>query len=213
MRVVGVIFGTVWTLACVNGSEVPKEGSGSERAKPREVADGAPDARDVCALLSADEVAKAFGVAVERVEKKPDGCEWYSNAAQQQQKGVDVIAGTFGKLTKEEPKSAEEGVRRMEEMLKGLTSAVSPGKPLFAVSVQWENADQAEAMVKTVVGVTGGGAAGGRLETIDGLGDRAYVAAAGVLFYVRRGPALLTFGSLGTREQTIALARTLVSRM
>ena len=224
MSVVPVILATMLTLACANSAEVPNSASSSERAKPSEVADSgraesssakvsASGARDVCALLSATEVAEVFGVAIERVEKQANGCEWYSNAAAQQQRGADLVRNTFSKLTKEEPKSADEGVRRMEDVLKGLTSAASARKPLFAVSIQWENGDQAEATVKTTTGVVGGGVEGGRLESIDGLGDRAYVAAAGVLFYVRKGPALLTFGSLGTREQTIALARKLVSRI
>lgn len=81
----------------------------------------------------------------------------YANAAAQ-------VRHTFSTLTKQEPKSTEDGVRKMEDVLKGVTSVVDPSKPLFAVSVQWENADQAEAIVKTTVGVVGGG----------------------VLFYVRR---------------------------
>jgi hypothetical protein len=178
--VVAVVLATAWTLACTNGPEVRSSAPSTERPKPTEAADSATrsNARDLCALLSATEVSEIFGVTIERAEKKPNGCEWHANAAAQQQKGADLVRSTFGRLTKEEPKSAEEGVRRMEDMLKGLTSA-----------------------------------AGGRLELIDGLGDRAYVAAAGVLFYVRKGSALLTFGSLGTREQTIALARKLVSRI
>jgi len=206
---------------CVNGGDPGHATTSTAQpaARSSEAADRTSSARaaapvtDVCALLPASEVTEVTGLAIERVAKKPDGCEWYANAAAHQQKGMDTVRGTFTKLTKEEPKSAEEGVRSMQNMLKGMTSAASPDKPIFAVSVQWKDADQGEATVKATIGILGGGAPGGKLEPIADLGDRAYAGPADVLFYVRKGPALLTFGSLGTREQAIALMRRVVQRM
>ena len=171
------------------------------------------DTSDVCALLAANEVTEITGLPIDRVEKKPDGCEWYAKAAAQQQQGADTARATFEKLTKEEPKSADEGVRTMENLLKGLGGAIAPDKPLFAVTVQRANADEGEATLKITMAVNGGGAPGGRLEPIEGLGDRAFIGALGTLFYVRKGAVLIMLGGMGTREQTIALARLIVPRI
>jgi hypothetical protein len=174
---------------------------------------GAAEAQDVCALLSAKEIEEIASVPIERMEKKPNGCDWYANAAAQQQKGTDTARGTLAKLMKEEPKSAQDAGKSMENLLKGLSGAAAPNKPLFAVLVQRENADGAEAMLKTTVAVGGGGAAGGGLEPIEGLGDRAFIGAMGAIFYVRKGATLITFGSMTTREQAITLARRIVPRI
>jgi len=220
----GVVVLSVGLIAagCVNGGETPKAttaSGGPPAARSSEAADRsasagpAAAAADVCALLPASEVTDITGLAIERVQKKPDGCDWYASAAAHQQKGVDTMRGTFAKLSKEEPKTTEEGVRSMQNMLKGMTSAVSPDKPIFAMTIQWKDADQAEATIKATIGVLSSGAPGGRLEPIEGIGDRAYAGPADVVFYVRKGPAFLTFGSLGTREQTVALMRRVVQRM
>jgi hypothetical protein len=72
----------------------------------------------------------------------------------------------------------------------------------------------AAAAFKTSVAVAGGGLPGGRLEPIDGLGDRAYAGPAGAFYCVRKGSMFITFGfSTGTREQAIALAQKIVSRI
>lgn len=206
---------------CLNGGEPahPNAAAAPAAARSSEAADGAASAKrsapsgDACALLGSAEVSEVTGLAIERVAKTPNGCEWYAGAAAQRQHGVDTVAGTFTKLTKEEPKSTEEGVRSMQNMLKGMTSAASPDKPVFAVSIQWTDADQAEAMIKTTIGLLSGGAPGGRLEPIQGLGDRAYAGPADVIFYVRKGAAFLTFGSLGTRDQALALMQRVVQRL
>ena len=54
---------------------------------------------------------------------------------------------------------------------------------------------------------------GGDVDAIDGLGDRAFGGPMAAFFYVRKGPALITFGGVGSREQTIALARRIVPRI
>ena len=177
--------------------------------QPRAAATGAPD---VCALLSAKEIEEIAGVPIERADKKPNGCDWYANTAAQQQKGADTASGTLASLMKEEPKSAQDGVKTMENLMKGLGGAVAPNKPLFAVLVQRENADAAEAMLRTTVAVNGGSAGAG-LEPIEGLGDRAFIGAMGAIFYVRKGNTLITLGSMTTREQAIALARRIVPRI
>ena len=124
------------------------------------------------------------------------------------------MADTFAKLTKEEPKTQGHAAASMETMLRGLTSAAGQQKPLFAISVESEHADQAEAAFKTSVAVAGGGLPGGRLEPIDGLGDRTYAGPAGAFYCVRKGSMFITFGlSTGTREQAIALAQKIVSRI
>jgi len=216
--VVILLLGPI-AAGCVNSAEAPKPAAGSSAppaARSSEAADRtaiAAAAADVCALLPASEVTNIIGLPIERVQKKPDGCEWYASVAAHQQKGVDTVRGTFAKLSKEEPKTADEGVRGMQNMLKGMTSAAAPDKPVFAMTVQWTDADRAEATIKATIGALSGGAPGGRLEPIDGLGDRAYAGPADVVFYVRKGPAFLTFGSLGTREQTIALMRRVVERV
>ena len=217
---------------CVKGAgtdETRADASRKPAAKAGELADSSPERgqkpasagasrapasdRDVCALLSAKEIEEIAGVPIERAEKKPNGCEWFANAAAQQKKGAETARNTFAKLNKEEPKSAQELVGSMQNLLKGVGGAVAPDKPLFAVSVQRENADQAEALFKTTVAMGGGGAAGGGLEPIEGLGDRAFIGAMGAIFYVRKGAILITFGSMETRETTIALARRIVPRI
>jgi len=168
---------------------------------------------DVCTLLTAKEIEEIAGIPIERAEKKPDGCDWYANAAAQQQKGADTVRDTLAKLNKQEPKSAQELVGSMQNLLKGAASTASPDKPLFAVLVQRENADAAEATLKATVAITGGGAPGGGLEPIEGLGDRAFTGAMGAIFYVRKGSTLITLGSTTTREQTITFARRIVPRI
>jgi len=209
------LFAAVAAIACVKDTTTDQKDTAVKRpAKASELADSPPaQAPDVCALLSAKEIEEIAGVPIDRAEKKPNGCDWYANAAAQQQKGADTARGTLASLMKEEPKSAQELVGSMQNLLKGAAGAVAPDKPLFAVLVQRENADAAEAMLKTTVAVGGGGASGGGLEPIEGVGDRAFMGAMGAIFYVRKGPALITFGSMGTREQAIALARRIVPRI
>ena len=115
---------------------------------------------------------------------------------------------------KEEPKSANDAARTMENLVKGLGGAIAPNKPVFAATVRWENADQAEMMLKGTIAVNAAGQPGGGLEPIEGVGDRAFIGAMGTVFYVRKGAALIQFGAMGiTREQEIALARKLVSKL
>lgn len=176
--------------------------------EPADRAAPAESSSDVCALLPAKEVSAITGLPIDRVEKKPDGCEWYANPAAQQQRGAETTRDTFKQLSAQEPKSAEEGVKRMSNLLNGLQGAVGPNKPVFAVTVQHKDADQAEAVLRTTVSMNGG-----KVDTIEGLGDRAFGGPVGVFFYVRKGPALITFGGIGTREQTLALARRIVPRI
>jgi hypothetical protein len=69
-------------------------------------------------------------------------------------------------------------------------------------------------MLKGTVAITGGGLKGGSLEPIEGVGDRAFMGAMGAIFYARKGQALIQFGlGLGDRDQAIALARLVVSRI
>ena len=79
---------------------------------------------------------------------------------------------------------------------------------MFAVTVQRGDVDQAELVLKSTVAMNGG-----RLEPIEGLGDHAYAGPMGAFFYVRKGPALISFGGIGTREQTLALARRIVPKI
>jgi hypothetical protein len=229
IRVIAALSTTVALVGCVSGRESKDDKAahaGRTAATSSEAADaptaggrrtqsvGAADARDVCAFLAAKDVTEITGVQVERAEKTPNGCEWYASAAAQQQKGADTARTTFDKLTKEEPKSAADGVKTMENLLKGLGGAAAPTKPLFAATVHWTDGDQAETMLKGTVAVNGGGQPGGGLEPIEGLGDRAFIGAMGMLFYVRKGPALILFGAMGiTRDQEIALARKFVSKL
>ena len=223
-----VVAGCVKDAA--TGQDKDKDASVKRSAKPGELADspaardrkpvgrdqpraGAAEAQDLCALLSAKEIEEIAGVPIERAEKKPNGCDWYANAAAQQQKGADTVRDTFTKLNKQEPKSAQELVGSMQNLLKGAAGTASPDKPLFAVLVQRENADAAEATLKATVAITGGGAPGGGLEPIEGLGDRAFTGAIGAIFYVRKGSTLITLGSSAAREQTIAFARRIVPRI
>jgi len=207
MRVFGLHFfgaaaATILVIGCVD-------------AASSQSAAAAKQPRDVCALLAAKEVAEVTGLPIERVAKTADGgCEWYANAAAQQQKGSDTARSTLQQLMTQEPKSADEGVRTMENLMKGLSGAAAPTKPVFAATVHWDDGDQAEAVLKGTMAVNSAGAPGGGLERIDGLGDRAFIGAMGTLFYVRKGRALVLFGASGiTRDQEIALARKVVSKL
>jgi hypothetical protein len=215
LRPAVALFAAVTVAGCVKDVATDQKDTTVKRpATTSERADATPaKAPDVCALLSAKEIEEIAGVPIERAEKKPNGCDWYPNAAAQQQKGADTARGTLASLMKEEPKSAQELVGSMQNLLKGVGGTVSPDKALFAVLVQRENADAGEALLKTTVSVSGGGASGGGLEPVDGLGDRAFIGAMGAIFYVRKGATLITFGSMATREQTIALARRIVPRI
>ena len=56
---------------------------------------------------------------------------------------------------------------------------------------------------------------GGKLEPIEGLGDRAYMGPAGSLLYARKGNAWLELdlrGFPGSREQAIQIARRLIAK-
>jgi hypothetical protein len=216
-----VLAATLVIAACVNGGSTGgDQASAPPAAKSGEVADrstpgerprppgAAPATEDICALLPAAEVTEVTGLPIERVEKKADGCEWYANAAAQQQKGAANTRDTFKKLSAQEPKSEKDAARSMENLLNGLRGAVGPNQPVFAVTVQRGDVDQAEAVLKSTLAINGG-----RLEPIEGLGDHAYAGPVGAFFYVRKGPALINFGGIGTREQTLALARRIVPRI
>jgi len=125
-------------IGCVKegATDSPADASKQRAAKPGELADSSPDRgqkpvsqgasrasaseRDLCALLSAKEIEEIAGVPIERSEKKPNGCEWFANAAAQQKKGAETARNTFAKLNKEEPKSAQELVGSMQNLLKGV---------------------------------------------------------------------------------------------
>ena len=170
--------------------------------------------RDLCALVTIKEASDLAGLPIDRAEKKPNGCEWYANASARQQQGADAVRGAFQQLTKQEPKNAQEGVRAMESMLSGMRGAASPATAVFGVTAQWENGDQGEAMMKGTVAVNSGGAPGGQLEPVEGLGDRAYWGPMGSFLLVRKGPAVLMFGSaLGSRDRAVAIARLIVQRI
>ena len=172
------------------------------------------ETRDPCALLTPAEVTEITGVPIERTERKSDSCEWYANAAAQQQKSADSVRATLGTLAKPEPKSASDGVLDMENLLKGIGGAIAPTKPLFAATVHWDGGDTAEGMLKGTIAFSAAGQPGGGLEPVEGLGDRAFIGAMGTLFYVRKGPTLVLFGAMGiTRQQEIALARKFLSKM
>ena len=210
-----VLAAALATAACVNGGSngggqpppAAKSGEVADRSAPGE-RPHPPGSEDICALLPAAEVTELTGLPIDRVEKKADGCEWYAHAAAQQQKGAANTRDTFKKLTAQEPKSEKDAAHSMENLLNGLRGAVGPNQPVFAVTVQRGDVDQAEAVLKGTLAVNGG-----RLEPIDGLGDHAYAGPVGAFFYVRKGPALINFGGIGTREQTLALARRIVPRI
>ncbi len=172
--------------------------------------------RDVCALMSTTELSGLTGLRVERAEKTSDGCRWFANAADQQQHGQNEIQGAFEKLTKQEPASAEDGARTMEGLLKGIAGLASSSGPFLTASMQWTGADEAETTMQTTISVIGGGLPGGKLERIEGLGDRAYMGPAGSLLYVRKGNAWLELdlrSFSGSREQAIQIARQLILKM
>ena len=205
------LFASLACANCAGSTDAGHSSAAPPAARANEPADRPAPAEppgDVCALLPAKEVTEITGLPIERVEKKPDGCEWYAPAAAQQQKGADTVRDTFKQLSAKEPKSAEEGVKSMSNLLNGLQGAVGPNKPVFAVTVQHKDADQAEAVLRTTVSMNGG-----HVDAIEGLGDRAFGGPMGVFFYVRKGPALITFGGIGSREQTLALARRIVPRI
>lgn len=227
-----VALTTIASIGCVTGSESkpdPNDRAGRTAAASSEAADAAApggrapteresaadtNSRDLCALLAPKELTEITGVEIERAEKTPNGCEWYANAAAQQQKSADNARTTLKKLTGQEPKSATEGVRMFEDLLKGVGGAAAPTKPIFAATVHWNAGDGAETMLKGTVAANSAGLPNGGLEPIEGLGDRAFIGAMGMLFYVRKGSTLVLFGAMGiTREQEIALARKFVSRL
>jgi hypothetical protein len=184
-------------------------------ARPAAPAASAP-ARDVCALLPAAEVTELTTIPVELAEKTADGCKWFATAAAQREKGTATVTGTLEKMSKQEPATAEESARNVESVMKGLIGAVGAGGPFLVAAVQAENADQAEATLKATVAVVGAGLPGGKLEPVEGLGDRAYAGPGGSFLYVRKGPALVTLDLrqfFGTREQAIAVAKRLLSRI
>jgi hypothetical protein len=197
-------------------SAPPKPAARPPDPAPAPAQTAARPGRDVCALLTTEELSQLAGVAIERVEKLSDGCAWYANAAAQQQKGMANVGEMFDKMTKKEPATAEENQPNMEAMLKGIIGAAGKGGPLLTVSVQSEGADQAEAMIKGTVAVVGGGMPGGKLEPIEGLGDRAYMGPAGSSLYVRKGTAWVQFDLRtfsGSREQALEVAKRLVSKL
>jgi len=86
--------------------------------------------------------------------------------------------------------------------------AAGPNPPVFAVTVRHGDADQAELMLRGRVSMNGG-----QVEPIEGLGDRAFAGPMGAFFYARKGSALIMFNGIGTRAQTIALAKRIVPRI
>src|SRR5712692_6160668 len=81
-----------------SGELADSTAAGDRKPEVREQSRTAAEARDLCALLSAKEIEEITGLPIERAEKKPNGCEWYANAAAQQQKGADTARSTFEKL-------------------------------------------------------------------------------------------------------------------
>ncbi len=225
------LFAAVAVIGCVKDTSDRSEGHGRQTAReagragrltpasdrkpagrdqPRVAATEAPD---VCALLSAKEIEEIAGVPIERAEKKPNGCEWYANAAAQQQKGADTARGTFASLMKEEPKSAQDGVKTMRKPDEG---------------PRWRGrAEQAAVRRSGSAGERrcGGGHAEDdrssqrRRRPAEGSNrSKAWATAHSSVPWGRsstfeRATRLITLGSMTTREQAIALARRLVPRI
>jgi hypothetical protein len=197
-------------------SRTPSAGATSPTTPAPAQTAAKPTPRRMRALVGGGGHTEITGIPIERVERTTDGCAWYANAAAQREKSTASASGTFEKMSKQEPATAEEAMRNVETMFKGFVGAASPSGPLFAVTVQSENADQAEAILKGTVAVVGAGTPGGKLEPVAGLGDRAYWGPVSSFLLVRKGPVLLNLGLSsfsGSREQAIALARRMVSRL
>jgi hypothetical protein len=208
-----VVVSAVAVTACANAggsTDAGRTSAAPPAARSSEVADRAAPReteRDVCALLPAKEVTEITGLPIERVQPSRR-LRVYANAAAQQQKGAATTRDTFNKLNAQEPKTAQDGVHSMENLLNGLRGAAGPNQPVFAVTVQRGDVDQAEALLRSTVAMNGG-----QVDAIDGLGDRAFGGPMGAFFYARKGAVLITFGGIGSREQTIALARRIVPRI
>ncbi len=172
--------------------------------------------RDVCGLLTAAEITQVTGLPVARTERGTDSCQWFADEAAQQKKTGDTRNATLKKMSQGEPATFQESQANVENFLKNMGMPVQIRSPLVSLEVDWKNGAQAEQSIKSGMAAAGGGTPGGKLEPVAGLGDRAYFGPVGAFLYVRKGPSLVSFDLRtfsGTREQAVALARMVVSRI
>jgi len=192
-----------------------------------EAAGGRTAGTDVCGLLPRQEAAEILGVAIERVESKPNAaestCDYFtapvSQAARQQdiaKRFLDIARGGGP-----EPKAAEgdaTGVVRgtgMGDLVKSIGAATrDPKGPYFSIAVHWTGGATGLARLKTTIGAQSPGVR--TTEGLRGIGDDAMLGPLDTLLMFVKGDVGVTLGLANVpnaREKGIAMAKRIAGRI
>lgn len=154
-----------------------------------------------CSVLSGEDVQQILGIAVERVETVPDTGQdltchyWISLAERRRQAAAQIASGISGLSKYKDAKEPDlnDGAKMVAGALTALTTTATSGPGDFSIEVEVVRTGGKEAFEKLLKAQTGvNGVTGGfGLQNLDGVGDRAFIIAAGQAVAVLKGDSYL----------------------
>ena len=177
-------------LARDSGSGTTSDGKGSvlgETESGRSAESGTMG--DVCRLLSKQEVSKAVGVEIVRMESKDNGCSYLARGTQQDMtaKHLKALMADKGadKKTQEIAEKFAGGMMNMFQTEKRSSEQNTTGEvPVFVFSLDQHGAEEQMRLNAKVFGNLG------NVQGLPGIGDQAFVSADGMIM-VHKGKTLV----------------------
>lgn len=191
----------------------------STRTFPRSQGNG-------CKMLEGQEAAKILGVAVDRAESGTDAdgnlfCRYWVTASERRRLMSQEIASGLTEIGKTDAKS---GQADLEKLIGGAAGVLNEANgdnknSDYAFSLQvwakggkahWDNVETVQARTNAVAGTDVA------MQSVQGIGDRATVLAAGHSIMVLKGDAFFLLGFqqfVPGRDKTAALARIVTGRL
>lgn len=182
-----------------------------------------------CSLLEGQEAATILGVAVERADSETNTdegalCKYWVSATERRRLIGEEISSSVSGMGKADTKS---GQQDMEKLIGGAAGALIEANgdnkdSDFAFSLQvwrkggkeqWEKMESVQERTKDAAGADFAGVA---MQTVDGVGDRATVLAAGHSIMVLKGDTFFLLGFqqfVPGRDKTVALAQVVAGRL
>ena len=164
------------------------EGSGLGKSESERSAESGT-MKDVCRLLSKQDVSRAVGVEIVRTESKDNGCSYMATGTQQDMAAKHLKAMVADKgADKKTQKVAEKfagGIMNMFPTEKRASEQNTSGEvPVFVFSLDQHEAEEQMQLNAKVLGNLG------NEEGLPGIGDQAFVSADGMIM-VRKGKTLV----------------------
>jgi hypothetical protein len=188
-----------------------------------------PSKGNGCSLLEGQEAAGILGVVVERAESETSAsedavCKYWVSAAERKRLIRGEIASSVARMGDADSKSAQQDV---EKLIGGAAGALievngdnKDSDSAFTLQVwrkggkdQWEKTESLQARTKDAAGAD---FAAGAMQSVEGVGERATVLAAGHSIMVLKGDSFFLLGFqqfVPGRDKAVELARVVAGRL